>query len=108
MFSMSQERGEWILCVTTYEKGQSFMRQCAAMGCRVLLLTLNKHRNADWPHDILEEVVYMPDGLTLEQVTNTVTYLARSRRFDRLVAWTNSIWRRLRISGSTCTFRAWG
>ena len=86
MFSMSQERGEWILCMTTYEKGQSFMRQCAAMGCRVLLLTLNKHRNADWPHDILEEVVYMPEGLTLEQVTNTVTYLTRSRRFERLVA----------------------
>src|SRR5271170_6161704 len=83
---MSQARGEWILCMTTYEKGQSFMRQCAAMGCRVLLLTLEKHRNADWPHDILEEVVYMPEGLTLEQVTNTVTYLARNRRFERLVA----------------------
>ena len=28
----------------------------------------------------------MPEGLTLEQVTNTVTYLARTRRFDRIVA----------------------
>jgi biotin carboxylase len=28
----------------------------------------------------------MPEGLTLEQVTNTVTYLARSKRFDRIVA----------------------
>jgi biotin carboxylase len=72
--------------MTTYEKGQPFMRQCAAMGCRVLLLTLEKHRNADWPHDSLEEIVYMPEGLNLEQVTNTVTYLARSRNFDRLVA----------------------
>src|SRR5271169_2622565 len=86
VFPMSQERGEWILCMTTYEKGQSFLRQCAAMGCRVLLLTLEKHRNADWPHDSLDEVVYMPEGLTLEQVSNTVTYLARSRHFDRLVA----------------------
>ncbi|HEX3470497.1 MAG TPA: ATP-grasp domain-containing protein [Silvibacterium sp.] len=83
---MSQERGEWILCLTTYEKGQSFMRQCAAMGCRVLLLTLENHRHADWPHESLDEVVYMPDGLTLEQVTNTVTYLARSRKIERLVA----------------------
>ena len=83
---MSEERGEWILCLTTYEKGQSFMRQCAAMGCRVLLLTLDKHRHADWPHDSLAEVVYMPEGLTLEQITNTVTYLARSRKFERLVA----------------------
>jgi biotin carboxylase len=83
---MDRENGEWILCLTTYEKGQPFMRQCAEMGCRVLLLTLEKHRQADWPHDALEEVVYMPEGLTLEQVTNTVTYLARSRKFERLIA----------------------
>ncbi|HZD48038.1 MAG TPA: ATP-grasp domain-containing protein [Silvibacterium sp.] len=83
---MSRVNGEWILCMTTYEKGQAFMRQCAAMGCRVLLLTIEKHRQADWPHDALEEVVYMPEGLTLEQVTNTVTYLAHSRKFERLVA----------------------
>src|SRR5277367_5548605 len=83
---MSQECNEWILCMSTYEKGHAFMRQCAAMGCRVLLLTLDKLRHADWPHDSLDEVVYMPEGLTLEQVSNTVTYLARSRHFDRLVA----------------------
>jgi biotin carboxylase len=85
-FMMGRENGEWILCLTTYEKGQRFMRQCAEMGCRVLLLTLDKHHHADWPHDALDEVVYMPEGLTLEQVTNTVTYLARSRKFERLVA----------------------
>lgn len=83
---MGNESGEWILCLTTYEKGQAFLRQCAEMGCRVLLLTLEKHRQGDWPHDVLDEVVYMPEGLTLEQVTNTVTYLARSRKFERLVA----------------------
>jgi biotin carboxylase len=80
---MSEER---ILCLTTYEKGQSFMRQCAAMGCKVLLLTLEKHRHADWPHDILDEVVHMPEGLTQQQITNTVTWLARSRKLSRLVA----------------------
>jgi biotin carboxylase len=83
---MSETSGELILCLTTYEKGQSFMRQCAAMGCRVLLLTLEKHRQGDWPHDILDEVVYMPGGLTQEQITNTVTYLARSRKIARLIA----------------------
>ena len=86
VFIMSQEPGEWILCLTTYEKGQSFMRQCAAMGCRVLLVTLEKHRYADWPHEALAEAVYMPEGLSLEQITNTVTYLARNHKFERLVA----------------------
>lgn len=75
-----------ILCMTTFEKGQAFMRECAALGCRVMLLTLEKHRNADWPREILEEIVTMPEGLTQEQVTNTVTYMARGKRFDRIVA----------------------
>jgi len=52
---MSVERSDRILCLTTYEKGQAFMRQCAAMGCRVVLLTTDKHKNGDWPWDILEE-----------------------------------------------------
>jgi biotin carboxylase len=75
-----------ILCMTTFEKGQAFIRECAALGCRVVLLTMEKHRNADWPREILEELVTMPEGLTQEQVTNTVTYMARGKQFDRIVA----------------------
>jgi len=79
-------RRETILCLTFYEKGQAFMRQAAAMGCRVVLLTVDKLKHADWPFDILDEFHTMPEGLTTEQITNTVTYLARSRKFDRIVA----------------------
>ena len=75
-----------IFCISTYEKGQAFLEECAALGCRVVLLTVDKLRNANWPKSILEDFHAMPDGLTLEQVTNAVTYLARSKRFDRLVA----------------------
>jgi hypothetical protein len=83
---MSEAGGELILCYTTYEKGQSFMRQCAAMGCRVLLLTLEKHRHGDWPRDILEEIICMPEGLNQDQITNTVTYLGRGRKISRLLS----------------------
>ena len=79
-------RDQRILCITSYEKGQAFLRQAAALGLRVTLLTVDELRNADWPHDILEELITLPAGLSLEQVTNTVTYLARSRKFDLLVA----------------------
>lgn len=75
-----------ILCLTSYEKGQPLMRQCAEMGCRVVLLTVEKLRDADWPRDILEELITMPEGMALEQITNTVTWLARTRRFDRIIA----------------------
>ena len=75
-----------IFCITTYEKGQPFMRECARLGCRVELLTLEKHRDADWPHDILSGFHCMPEELTSAQIVNTVMYLARSRRIDRVVA----------------------
>jgi biotin carboxylase len=67
-------------------KGQAFLRECARLGCRVELLTLEKHRDADWPRDILGAIHTMPEDMAAWQVVNTVTYLARSRKIDRIVA----------------------
>ena len=47
---------ERILCIASYEKGQDFMRQCAEMGVKPLLLTVEKLRDADWPRGALEEI----------------------------------------------------
>ncbi len=77
---------ERILCISTYEKGQDFIRQCAEMGVRPTLLTVEKLRDADWPRDVLEEIVLMPENLTREQILNTVNWMARSRRFDAVAA----------------------
>jgi biotin carboxylase len=74
------------LCVASYEKGHDFLRQCAEMGVRPTLLTLDTLRDAEWPRDVIEEVVTMPSGLTRQQILNTVTWIARGRRFDRIVA----------------------
>ena len=62
------------------------MREVARSGCRVMLLTLDTLANAPWPREILDEVFTMPDGLTYEQIKNTVTCLGRSHHFDRIVA----------------------
>jgi biotin carboxylase len=75
-----------ILCIASYEKGQDFMRQCAELGVKPTLLTVDKLRDADWPREALEEIVTMPAGLTVEQILNTVSYMARSKRFDRIAA----------------------
>jgi biotin carboxylase len=77
---------ERILCISSYEKGQDFMRQCAELGVKPLLLTVDKLRDADWPREALEEIVTMPPDLTIEQILNTVSYVARGKRFDRVVA----------------------
>jgi biotin carboxylase len=81
---------EWcpltVLCITTYEKGQEFMRQCKRQGCRVLLLTAEKLRNADWPRESLEETFYLPPDLPLDDTVKAVTHLARTHKLDRIVA----------------------
>jgi len=77
---------ERFLCIASYEKGQDFMRQLAELGVKPTLLTVDKLRDADWPREALEEVATMPAFLTIEQILNTVSYMARARRFDRVVA----------------------
>ena len=77
---------ERILCIASEEKGQEFLRQCAEMGVRPNLLTLERLRDADWPRDVLEDLTTMPSGLTREQIINTVSWMARSKSYDRIVA----------------------
>src|SRR5690348_2734730 len=75
-----------ILCVSTYEKGQEFIRTCKAIGCTVYLLTVEKLRNADWPREAIDEMFFMPEDLQLSQLLNAVSYAARTRKIDRIVA----------------------
>ncbi len=77
---------ERFLCIASYEKGHDFLRQCAEMGVKPTLLTLDKLRDADWPREALEDLTTMPAGLNREQILNTVSWMARGRRFDRIIA----------------------
>ena len=64
---MPQDRPLTILCVTSYEKGQEFLRTCKAIGCRVLLLTSEKLRNAAWPFECIDEIFTMPADLQVRR-----------------------------------------
>ena len=77
---------ERFLLIASYEKGHDFIRQCAAMEVKCTLLTPESLRDADWPLEDLEDVATMPTGLSREQLLNTVSWMARGRRFDRVVA----------------------
>ena len=83
---MPEQRPLAILCVSTYEKGQEFIRTCKEIGCTVYLLTLEKLRNADWPREAIDEMFFMPEELPLPQLLNAVSYAARTRKIDRIVA----------------------
>ena len=75
-----------LLCITTYEKGQDFMRECKRQGCKVLLLTAEKLRDADWPHESLDDTFYLPAELPLADIIQAVTHLAQTHKLDRIVA----------------------
>jgi biotin carboxylase len=74
------------LCITTYEKGQEFMRECKRQGCRVLLLTAEKLRDADWPRESLDDTFYLPVEIAIPDIVRAVTHLARNEKIDRIVA----------------------
>ncbi len=81
-----QQQKPTILCISTYEKGQPFLQEVARLGVNVLLLTVEKLEHANWPRESITRLFTMPENLTPQQVLNTVSYLARENRIDRIVA----------------------
>ncbi|RLT32345.1 MAG: ATP-grasp domain-containing protein [Chloroflexi bacterium] len=73
-----------ILCLGSFFKGNEFLRECKRQGCRVILITVEKLRDAAWARESIDEIFYMPE-IILPDVTKAVSYLARSRRIDRIV-----------------------
>jgi len=83
---MPQPRPITLLCITTYEKGQEFMRECKRQGCGVILVTAEKLRDADWPRESLDDTFYLPAEIAIADIVQAVTHLARNRKIDRIVA----------------------
>jgi biotin carboxylase len=84
--SLSPERPLTILCISSYEKGQEFLRSAKDAGCRVLFLTLEKLRHANWPSDAIDEMFYMPEDLSTADIIRAVSFMARTHPIDRIVA----------------------
>jgi len=83
---MSGSSDKTILCISSYEKGQEFIREAKRQGWRVILLTVDSLKDANWPRDHIDEVFLMPDLTNRQWMINAATYLARSNDIQRLVA----------------------
>lgn len=73
------------LCLASYYKGAAFLRELKAQGCRVILITEEQLANEPWPFEALDEFYKMP-ALKTPDITNAVSFLARERHIDRIVA----------------------
>jgi len=83
---LSPERPLTILCISSYEKGQEFLRSAKDAGCRVFLLTVEKLRHAAWPSEAIDEMFYMPEDLPTADIIRAVSFMARTHPIDRIVA----------------------
>jgi len=83
---MADEPRPKILCISTYEKGQAFLREAARLGCAVTLLTVEKLARGDWPWESLAAFDTMPEKLTPEEVLVRVTRLVRHHDYQRIIA----------------------
>lgn len=82
---MADERPLNILCITSYEKGHAFLREAKRQGCYVIFLTVDRLRDAPWPHDSIDEFHTIPDLFNRDDVIRMVGYIARTRYPDRIV-----------------------
>src|SRR5919199_1552188 len=82
---MSNSRPVTVLCLASYFKGGEFIRECKRLGCRVILLTVEKLRDAAWPRESIDELFFMPDLHRRDDVIHGVSYLARSEEIDPIL-----------------------
>ncbi len=83
---MSDNRPPTILCLATEFKGMPYMEAAARGGAQIILLTPEKIGGEAWPWESIAQHYNVPDLHTQPDITNTVSYLARSNDIDRIVA----------------------
>jgi len=75
-----------ILCLSSYFKGNRFLRAAKRLGARVFLLTVESLRHAAWHRDALDDLFVMPRLNDVAEVIKGVAYLWRSVPLTHLVA----------------------
>jgi biotin carboxylase len=82
---MSNSQSITILCLATECKGHDLMRAAKALGATVHVLTEEKRRDENWPHEAIDQMFYMPDLSVKQHVINAVSYMARGQKIDMIV-----------------------
>jgi len=73
------------LCVSTYFKGEDFLKSCKADGNKVYLLTKKKLEHEPWPWESIDDTFYIEEWIH-DDVAKGIAYKFRTIKFDRFVA----------------------
>lgn len=78
------------LCISTYFKGNEFLRACKQAGNKVYLLTNKKLEHKPWIREFIDEIFYVEEkadgSIDMNEVILGLAYMMRSRKVDRIVA----------------------
>ncbi len=78
------------LCVTSYFKGNDFLRACKEAGNTVLLLTAKKLEHKPWAGDCIDDFFFVEEkgenGIDLQELVEGLALMMRTRKIDRVVA----------------------
>jgi hypothetical protein len=78
------------LCVSSYFKGNDFLRGMKSTGATVYLLTSKKLEDKPWAREALDDIFYIPEGPNNEwnmpDVLSGIAWLMRQHKVDRVVA----------------------
>ncbi|MFD1142502.1 acetyl-CoA carboxylase biotin carboxylase subunit family protein [Larkinella insperata] len=78
------------LCISTYFKGEAFLKACKEAGNTVYLLTYEKLADQPWPREAVDEFFYLPSqdnsSQNLDILITGLAHTMRSRKIDRVVA----------------------
>src|SRR5262245_11129208 len=78
--------GATILCISSYFKGNDFLKECKRAGWRVVLITLEPLHAKTWEREALDEIFAVATLHDQRVVVNAVSYLARTRDICRVAA----------------------
>ena len=78
------------LCVSTYFKGNEFLRSCKQAGNTVYLLTNKKLEHKPWVREFIDEIFYIEEDengcFNMNEIILGLAYTMRSKKIDRIVA----------------------
>lgn len=77
------------LCISNYFKGNAFLIALKKAGNTVFLVTSEKLRESNWPHEYLDEIYYMPGqdlDWDMDKLLAGVAGIMRHTKIDAIVA----------------------